>query len=370
MPSKKAEGKPISGVLCGSIHSWAMKNTNFIDRAGPASRGRRFGSPPRACAAFLLAGLFLASAGVPASLAGEEAEAVAISSKVSSDYARTKLADGSYQTEPFAFAKGGVWKSAIGGSADMLDFMEVARTVAGPLASQRYVSSRDPATTKLLILVYWGTTRTPDHATNSVASQNLQAASAAAMAANHPQMVRFNDNDSCAPMQMAQDATTGYAIRSPEQIEMDNAFTGALAAAAAEDNQRTQLDAQNAGMLGYDSWWTGTALNRGTALEVRQRDIMDELEARRYFVVLMAYDFQKMWKEKKPKLLWETRFSVQDKGNDFSKELAAMAASASQYFGRDSGKLIHKALPQGHVEVGSIKEVAYNPKAETGGAGP
>jgi hypothetical protein len=37
-----------------------------------------------------------------------------------------------------------------------------------------------------------------------------------------------------------------------------------------------------------------------------------------------------------------------------------MAATASQYFGKDSGKLIHKPLPEGHVEVGPIKEVAFS----------
>jgi hypothetical protein len=73
----------------------------------------------------------------------------------------------------------------------------------------------------------------------------------------------------------------------------------------------------------------------------------------------MAYDFQMMWKEKKAKLLWEARFSVRERGDDFSKELALMAACAAPYFGRTSGKLIHKPLPEGRVEVGEIKTLEY-----------
>jgi|CZKI01.1.fsa_nt_gi hypothetical protein len=309
---------------------------------------------------FVVLGCGAALATQPAASGEGDNEAVAISSTASGDYVRARLANGSLQRETFAFAKGGVWRSAAGGVTDMLDFMEVARTIAGPLASQSYFSSKDPKATKLLIMVYWGTTRAPEHSTDSVSSQNLQDANAAALAANHPEMVRFNKSDSCAPMEMQEGSTISYGIRSPGQIDMDNALTGAMAVAAAEDSQRTRLNAQNAGMLGYGPLWDETARFNGTPLQFRWQDLMRELETRRYFVVLMAYDFQMMWKEKKAKLLWEARFSVRERGNDFSKELAAMVASAAPYFGKNSGKLIHKPLPEGHVEVGAIRTLAYD----------
>jgi hypothetical protein len=282
---------------------------------------------------------------------------------VSGDYVRQRLPDGSLQKETFAFARGGLWRGAEAGTKDMLDFMEVARAIAGPLASQGYLPSRDPKSTRLLIMVYWGTTRTPEHPADSVANQSLAAANAAALAAsNAPQIARFSPNDSCAPLQMAQASTISYAVRTPAQIDVDNAMSGAMAAAAAEDRQRTQLDAMNASMLGYGSWWAETAQAEGTPLRFRRQDLMDELEARRCFVVLLAYDFQMMWRKRKPKLLWETRFSVRERGRDFSVELAAMAATAASYFGRDSGKLIHATVPEGRVEVGPIKEVAFSPQ--------
>jgi hypothetical protein len=116
-------------------------------------------------------------------------------------------------------------------------------------------------------------------------------------------------------------------------------------------------------MLGYDSWWAETAQYDGTPLQFRRQDMMGELEERRYFVVLMAYDFQKMWRQKKAKLLWETRFSIREQGNDFRRQLPAMAGSAAAYFGRDSGKLVHTELPEGHVDVGTIKQIAYSQQA-------
>jgi len=340
-----------------------MKFANLLGEHSPSFSGllvtdsRR---SPRALAMIigLLAGGAPVLATLPVAVAGEDDQAVAISAKACGDYVRTRLADGSIQPETFAFAKGGVWRGAEAGTSDMVDFMKVARTIAEPLAGQGYISSKDPKTTRLLIMVYWGTTHVPEHTTDSISSQNLEAANAAALGANQPQIVRFNKSDSCAPMQMQTSSTTSYAIRTPAQVDMDNALTGAMAVAAAEDNQRTQLNAQNASMLGYESWWAEAAPYKGTPLEYRQRDLFNELEERRYFVVLMAYDFQMMWREKKPKLLWETRYSIREKGNDLSKELAAMTGTAAPYFGRNSGKLIHKSMPEGRVEVGTIKEIA------------
>ena len=341
-----------------------MDSTGF-PRLGLAPRRKRGVGGGRLEAGWLVSRLScvaacaLAGALGPAARAGD-GDAVAISAKASGDYIRQRLPDGTFKPETFAFAQGGVLDGTEGGTKDVLDFMEVAKVMAGPLGSQGYLSSKDLKATRLLIVVYWGTTRTPEHATDSASNQNLASANAAALAANHQQVVRFNPNDSMAPAQIAQGSTSGYAIRSPGQIDLDNALTGALAASAAEDDQRAQLDALNANMLGYDSVWSGTAHVRGTAFEFRQRDLTEEIEARRYFVVLMAYDFQLMSRHKKAKLLWETRFSVREKTNDLSGQLTAMAASASRYFGRESGKLVHAPLPEGHVDMGPIKTLTLD----------
>jgi hypothetical protein len=303
----------------------------------------------------------LVAAAVPLAAFGDgDAAAVAISSRASADYIRAQLPDGTFPPETFAFGKGGIWEgTSKDATIDKVDFMEVARTIAVPLASQSYVSSRDPKATKLLIMVYWGTTHAPEHSTNSIASQNLQIANAAALASNTAQMAHFSPADSMAPPQMAQSSPTSYAIRSPEQIDADNAMTGAMAAVAAEDRSRDQADARNASMLGYDSAWDEAVRYKGTPLDFRRKELADELEQERYIVVLMAYDFQLMWKEKKPKLLWETRYSIRNRGNDFEKQLAAMTAEASKYFGQNTGGLVRMALPTGHVEIGQQKVLDY-----------
>ena len=83
--------------------------------------------------------------------------------------------------------------------------------------------------------------------------------------------------------------------------------------------------------------------------------MIEELEHDRYFVVLMAYDFQAMWKQKQHKLLWETRMSVQQRGVEFDKQLYAMVKNASPYFGQETHGLIRKDMPLGRVNIGDIK---------------
>jgi hypothetical protein len=90
--------------------------------------------------------------------------------------------------------------------------------------------------------------------------------------------------------------------------------------------------------------------------------VINEIEENRYFVVLMAYDFQLQWKQKKHKLLWETRFSIQEHRNDFKLALPAMARDASRFFGQDSHGLIRQPLPEGHVTLGEPKVLEYEPE--------
>jgi hypothetical protein len=48
-----------------------------------------------------------------------------------------------------------------------MDFMDIARTIAVPLAGQGYLPTADPKTTNLLLVVYWGTTYAPENASES-----------------------------------------------------------------------------------------------------------------------------------------------------------------------------------------------------------
>ena len=267
----------------------------------------------------LLLSCNLAALSPTALQAAADGDITSVSARVSNDYVRAKFPNGSYQTETYAFARGGHWSGSLRDNPiDHLQFTEIARTISRPLASQNYLPANTPNQTKLLIMVYWGTTTGTSAASSSIAYQALQSSQASSDAEQDSALLR---------------------------VQLEN-------------EQRDQTDVRNSRMLGYDSeGLIGTDYGRHlltTALHHKTDDLINEIEDNRYFVVLMAYDFQLMWKQKKHKLLWETRFSIRESHNDFAKVLPEITQYASRYFGQDSHGLIRKPL-QENVVLGELK---------------
>jgi hypothetical protein len=308
-----------------------------------------------------------ASALLPASRAAEGAEYLtAVSSTAYKDYKRARLPDGTLQAEYYSFGNGGKWAGPMNDDTiDRLDFMDIARVVAGPLAEQKYFPARDPNSTRLVIMVYWGMTQVADPMQDSEAFVNYQD-------------VRNEINANPLPIQSKTIVVTD-ATGSLKQA-MNSAPSGTDSQMAELANsvtllnmeQRTHIDYKNAQMLGYDNFDSAGSLvstDRGkslgrTALSATYSQEVAEIESPRYFVVLMAYDFQLMWKEKKHKLLWETRFSISQPHNDFTKALPAMANYASRFFGQNSHGLVRDVIREGNVTVGepTLVESINTPK--------
>jgi hypothetical protein len=238
-------------------------------------------------------------------------------------------------------------------SIDKLKFLDVAKTIAAPLAGQSYVPAHDPKETKLLILVYWGTTAGASGASSSIGYQNASSA--------FQDLAQAKAAVKAAATRGASGAAAAAAVKDAAEAEFDLS----MMEVAIENRQRDRNNLQNARILGYNR--TGlleTDYGRGldmTALRFRRRELIDDIEDDRYFVVLLAYDFQQLWKQKKRMLLWETRYSIRQRHNDFDKVLADMTQYASKYFGQDSHGLIRKPLPEGHVTVGETKVIEIVP---------
>jgi hypothetical protein len=282
----------------------------------------------------------------------------AVSSKTSGDYVRIKDKDGVFPQEYYSFGEGGPWRGTMkDATIDPLTFLDVAHIIAPPLATQNYFPAKDPKTTKLLVMVYWGTTHAPEHASESASYDRLKDSSAAAKSAM--------DELKAASKEQHGAGVANLMYMKAMQSNFESAqgqMEAAGDAVMAENNMRDQVDLTNVKMLGYDSWWEATLGDtRGTALAGERQDLINEIEENRYFVVLMAYDFQLLWKEKKHKLLWEARFSIRQRHHEFDKDLPSMAQYASQYFGQDSHGLVHKAIPLGHVDIGELKSLGEAP---------
>jgi hypothetical protein len=128
---------------------------------------------------------------------------------------------------------------------------------------------------------------------------------------------------------------------------------------------RDQNQYRNAVFMGYDDVYEKAMECIGPA-KFRYDPILDELKGSgtfgRYFVALVAYDYQLMRTQKVKRSLWTTRFSISGRGHAFNEQVVAMASTASHYFGEATGGLIHnRLLPEGRVEIGEPRSLGEVP---------
>jgi hypothetical protein len=273
---------------------------------------------------------------------------------VSPAYARVRLPGGSFKAETFAFGEGGARAGATNDSTiDTLRFIDVARLVAPALAKKNYLPAKDPLQTDLLIMVYWGATVGTNQTSTSPMYQIAQGMIPIAAAPPPPP-----------PTGPANPATANANTKSSQSTaSTDSALTQVLMLTHLANRQRDLQDIENAKVLGYLPEITRLDAYKGTYFDnFLRQDTINDVEESRYYVVLLAYDFQTLWKTKQRKLLWETRFSIREQRNDFSKALAAMAENASRYFGQDSHGLIRQDLPATRITFGDAKVLEYEPE--------
>lgn len=311
----------------------------------------------------------------------------AVAAHASNSYVRSQLPDGEFKPEFYAFGEGGRWDGPmIDLSFDKLTFLDVAQAIAPPLETQNYLPAKDPAKAKLLIMVYWGLTAgTAGGASSSIAMQRSSGANQGLAEASQNRAVvnaasgRGNsrgvylqraslgsnwgtyDYNPFPPGGLPSSNTVDVFGAMLDQQAAQGELDAALLLNAVENRQRDQQNLKNASMLGYDSELAAASTLDFSALRNRHQDALDEIEENRYFVVLMAYDFQQIARNKKHVLLWETRFSIRQQGNDFDKKLATMANYAARYFGQNTNGLVHKHDLKENIKLHETKFIGEVP---------
>jgi hypothetical protein len=222
----------------------------------------------------------------------------AVNAKEFNGYVRAKLPSGSFQPETFVFGNGGRLTGNImrDPTLDGVSFPAIARLLAGPLASQNYLPAKDPKSTKLLIMVYWG---------------------------------------------MTYGGAGGISVSGPTQDRINYRNANLLG---------FESEARLIGDL------SSSMTVRGQIIRTLHAYELSDVEVNRYYVIMRAFDFQSAWHQKKLNLLWETRFSLSERRHGFVQDLPSMAKSAALYFGQDSYGMVRRPLiREGHVTLGEPK---------------
>ncbi len=294
-------------------------------------------------------------------------DVVAVYSSVSPAYTRARLAGGAIKPETYAFGEGGSQGGTIRDSSlDRLRFIDVARVVAPALASAHYLpcDRTDPRQTDLLIMVYWGATVGTDETSSAPEYQIAQSLRPPPLPPSREERIdpRTMLTDACDSENGRIHADARALLA--EMTTADSELQQSLTLMSMANRQRDRQNFENASVLGFAPDLVRYHGELAGPAQTRHQDLIDEISESRYYVVLMAYDFQSMLQRKEKKLLWQTRFSIRQRRNDFSEQLAAMTQLASHYFGQSTGGMRRQSLPDGHVDLGEPKPLGTVPEGK------
>ncbi len=275
----------------------------------------------------------------PSVLAGET-DSVSVAAGADQGYVRQKFGEAGQKpkAESYLFAKG----SRFGGhlrdpSLEDFQFSDVVRALAPDLARQLYFPAPDKSTADLLIVVHWGITTVDEDASNGQ-----------------------SDFES-----LMKDVASHNAAVASGGVADPSAVEGDLNMIHGESSHSSTSPANNADLPGYSAEYQKAeyaSLGAASGMTALDRRLREDLLEERYFVILMAYDFNSLKNAKKgtkPKLLWSTHFSIRAIGANFETALPAMSKVAANYFGHNVEGLLLDAgrIPDGKVEVGEPRPV-------------
>jgi hypothetical protein len=275
------------------------------------------------------------------------AELTVVSSTVHNGYEREKLPDGSFKPVRYSFGEGTCdTGSTADGSLDRLNFRQLIRVLSGPLAQQGFHPSRNPNEVDQLIVVHWGRTAGWDGGAgygNAYGTLNRAHAAMTAAFPTNPSKPTPN-----APPTTSNGGVPGAA----------GDFDLMLLMLRQLDDARAHQNAQNAQLLGYYDTLKRLPSHFGISNPDR-KDLIDEIEDDRYYVILAAYDFQVAKKEQKPKVLWVTRLSLLARGANFDESVDRMVRAAAAYFGRPTNGLHREGMREARAIPGKLEVLDY-----------
>ena len=219
-------------------------------------------------------------------------------------------------------------------SLERVTFQEIVEGLAPNLAKQNYLPGNDIRTGDLLLVVHYGVAAvdTPFDELMGITSEEEEAlVYGSSVGSTNPDTGEF---------ELGTDVN--YDARPSDQMP------GA---------------GSNAQLLGYDRQLRKRNLTGG-----EEFDLLTDLEEDRYFIIVMAYDCQKLLNEGEFALQWSTRFSVRSPGTNFEEAHFALGRAAAPYFGKHLDDLEREKVPFGRdvdVSIGELETVESDVSTKT-----
>ena len=285
-----------------------------------------------------LASLILAS-----SLEVYAVNRIAIKALASEDYLTDRAApDGSMKMQTYQFMRGNYHP---GSTADEemveITFEDIVYDMAEHLAKQNFYPEPELGKSDLLIVVHWGRT---------IYDQDEE------------QLLGYTGAEDLGYTDTVATADADGVIDSDEMVEIVD--LGFQMAAFRRDEFGFQMETAANSSDGTDRsvYYKAQLLGMEDAFH-RDTTVRDEillktlLQQERYFVALMAYDFQ-LLQEGEIDLLWTTRYSIRATGQSYRKAIREMNFVAGDFFGKNLKGLTQRRLDdKSRVEIGEIEVI-------------
>jgi len=278
---------------------------------------------------------------IPSGTAAKTAR-VFIDSEASETYNEKKESEDGATYETYVFIKGNFYAGDFKDrSLSTATFEEIVGTLAENMKARNYYPSASPKEGDLLIVVHYGTTSV---------EQDLEEIflldSTDPYAQGEGGIGGFYSDSSQGDTQEVAGFSEVYSDDFTDLADLND---------FASDNVAQHQKSMKNNRLGI-----GKALNRRHINKTEEFDLRVELEDERYFIILMAYDYEKLRTANERELLWTTRFSVPAIGTNFVDAYPALARAASAYYGTSLEKYAKTSthFGTGTVEIGTLETVS------------
>lgn len=249
-----------------------------------------------------------------------KAAQIIIKAEATQEYTKAAAKRGPENPLTYHLVKGYFYPGNIADSSlQRVDFMEIARNLAMHLANQNFFPGKESDKNDLMIIVHWGVTAVEEDITDLWGIHSMD---------EYEELYGLGDS-----------SDEGVA-RKLELYGPTDVPDWGLA-----DRRK------NSGMLGFEE-----TLQSSNSLPQDQYELESALNRERYFLVVMAYDYQKYRKDKEMDLQWITRFSMKATGNNFENAYKELTFAASDYFGKNMKGLQKKRTEDtSKVDIGDIE---------------
>jgi hypothetical protein len=215
--------------------------------------------------------------------------------------------------------------------------------LAPTLTKQGYFPARDLKTADELVIVHWGTT---------MGYMNDYVQTEANLADARPE-IRVHGPTEAQNLDSNQGIAPGTLMMPPDNS--DEQYSNAFATNVAIDTAHEMTTSTAEGLLGY----TRQLIHERTKMVAST--VQETLEANmhedRYFVILQAYDFQRLQRGEGRKMLWSVHMSIRAPGLNFKLALPRMGQVAATVYGQNNDDVVtgkFESTGQGSVEIGPL----------------